>query len=66
MKTYQLSREKNAKKFRFIVYMDMTISADVSAKNLEEAVEIIEGMDAEDLMKHKIIDISTVDFESDF
>lgn len=50
--------------YRFYVKMDLTLIAKVQASNTEAAVLLIESMSACELLKHELIDINTIDFNS--
>lgn len=54
-------KQEKVKTFKFRIDIDLNIIASIKAKNLVEAMELIEQMPIDEILKHEINDVSTIE-----
>ena len=57
-------KQEKVKTFKFRIDIDLNIIASIKAKNLDEAMELIEQMPIDEILKHEINDVSTIEISN--
>jgi hypothetical protein len=53
-------------KYEVHTYIEMKVASFIEAKSEEEAIKLTSGLNDTDFLKHKILDISTIDIRRAF